>query len=29
MARFTTNLTVTTPTETLSATKAGDYYIEL
>ena len=29
MARFTTNLTVTTPTETLSATKAGDYDIAL
>ena len=29
MARFTTNLTVTTPTETLSATKAGDYDIAI
>ena len=29
MARFTTNLTVTTPNETVSASKAGDYDVAL
>ena len=29
MARFTTNLTVTTPNETVSAVKAGDYDVAL
>ena len=27
MARFTTNLTMTTPTETISTSKAGDYSV--
>ena len=29
MARFTTNLTVTTPNESVSAIKAGDYDVAL
>ena len=29
MARFTTNLTVTTPNETVSAVKGGDYDVAL